>query len=42
MLLAMLCVASLSYLAVRLAASKGLRFIAQLTASRGLNITPAK
>jgi hypothetical protein len=42
MLLIMLCVASLSYLAVRLAASKGLRFIARLTASHGLNITPAK
>ncbi len=37
-LLVMLCVASLSYLA----ATRGRRFIAQLAASRGLNITLAK
>jgi len=37
-LLVMLCVASLSYVA----ATRGRHFIAQLAASRGLNITLAK
>jgi hypothetical protein len=42
MLLVTLYVASLSYLAASLAASRGRRVIAQMAASRGLNITLAK
>jgi hypothetical protein len=42
MFLLMLCIASLSYLAASLAASRGRRFIARLMASRETDLTLAK